>query len=218
MAINHSLTKGLSIINNAIYGALGSELILDVLAQYGYTREVIETEGVVKYNLAESLSIKMTKEYGDQYSASEKSNELFNTFQPAYMDVVRLVRIGLKDMPGALHSLRATGSRNRSLSGFIKDARTFYTNLLDQPEYLDTVRRFGINEEKIQSALNDIDTLEAAYHKFLKEKGEAQTSTIARDQAYDDLYRWYSDFRAVARLALKNYPQYIEKMGIVVKR
>ena len=213
-----SLAKGLSIINSAINGALNSDDILTELAKYGYTAEVIRNEGVVKFNLAESLTIKMTKEYGDQYSASEQTIRLFNTYQPAYMEVVRLARIALKDMPGALHSLRATGSRNRSLSGFIKDARTLYRNLLEQPNYLEAVQRFGVTAERLQSALNDIDTIEASHHNFLKEKGEAQTSTIARDQAYDDLYRWYSDFRAVARLALKEHPQLIEKMGIVVKR
>ena len=217
MSKNHSMTTGLAVIKNALYGALNNDDILNAVIPYGYTADVLRNEGIAKHELAESLALKVIKEYGEQFSATEKTAQLFGAYQPAYMDIIRLARIGLKNMSGALHSLRATGSRNRSLTGFIKDARVLYTNLLEQPDYLEAVKRFGITEENLRLALDDINRLESSYHEFLKEKGEAQSSTIARDQAYDDLYNWYSDFRAVARIALKKQPQLLEKMGIVVK-
>jgi hypothetical protein len=48
----------------------------------------------------------------------------------------------------------------------------------------------------------------------LKEKGEAQAATEARDKALDNLQEWMSDYIAVARIALEDEPQLMEMLGI----
>jgi hypothetical protein len=47
--------------------------------------------------------------------------------------------------------------------------------------------------------------------------GEAQDATLRRDRAADALQEWYSDFIAIARIALEDNPQYLEMLGIVKK-
>ena len=76
----------------------------------------------------------------------------------------------------------------------------------------------GKNWEKAYSeymvVLKDIEEL---HSNQLEKKGEAQQSTLERDKAFDDLTNWYSDFRAIARIALYEKPQLIEALGIVKK-
>ena len=50
-----------------------------------------------------------------------------------------------------------------------------------------------------------------------KEIGEAQNATEARDKKFDELAKWVSDLRAVARVALTDSPQQLEKLGILAR-
>jgi hypothetical protein len=50
-----------------------------------------------------------------------------------------------------------------------------------------------------------------------KETGEAQEATEMRDKALDNLAKWISNFRAVAKVALEDNPQQLEKLGILAR-
>lgn len=218
MKAKKSAAESLAAISNLINGALVNPEILAALLPYGYTEERIRAEGLEKLTAVQALFTEQQKEYGEQFTATQKSKSLFDEAYKSYMRLLGLTRIALKNHTGALHSLRATGSRNRSMTGFLKDGRTFYQNLLNQPELLAAVAPFGIQPQGLEAGIEQINALEAAHHAFLKEKGEAQDATATRDKAFDELYDWYSDFRAVARIALYDRQQLIEKLGIVVKR
>lgn len=218
MKTKKSLADSMATIINAINGVLNNSEILLLMEQFGYTKERIEKQGILLYNNTMELMISQKKEYGEQYTASTQVNNLWNVAYSDYMTTLRLCRIALKNKPGALHSIAATGTRKRSLTGFIDNARMLYNNLLTQTKYMDAVTSFGITNTKLDKGLSQIDELEGAYQDFLKEKGEAQNNTVLRDNAFDELYDWYSDFRATARIALQNEPQLLEKLGIVIKR
>lgn len=49
------------------------------------------------------------------------------------------------------------------------------------------------------------------------ETGEAQAATQARDKKLDELAKWVSDLRAVAKVALADDPQQLEKLGILAR-
>ena len=218
MGKNKSITESMAQIGLVINGTLSNPTILAAVEPFGYSEERIRTEGLAMYTQTQTEFLNFQKEYGEQYTAYGEMSELWDKNHNIYMPILKLSRIALKNQSGALRSLRATGSRNRSITGFISDAKILYGNLLSQPEFLDTMSRFGVTAATLTEAQEQLAVLERAHVKYFKEKGEAQDQTVKRDRMYDQLYDWYSDFRAVLRIALNDSEQMLEKLGIVVKR
>ena len=217
MKAKKSLIDSMALIGLGINATLNNPEIQKKMAPFGYTEEVMNT-GKAKHTATQSFIEVHRREYGEQYTATAAYNALWNAAYDEYRPILTLSRVALKNKQGALHSLRATGTRNRSVTGFISDARLLYNNLLSQAEYLTEVTKLGVTKKRLTAAIGNIEALSRAYETFFKEKGEAQDATVKRDALFDDLYNWYSDFRAVARLALNDSPQLLEKLGIVVKR
>ena len=133
------------------------------------------------------------------------------------MVTVKVVRVAFKGRADLLSKFRAIGERNRSLSGWLNNARIMYTNILDTPEALTILAQYGYTPEKLAAELAAVDEVEALHSKRLAEKSEAQQGTVERDKAIDELCNWYSDFRAIARIALYDAPQQLEALGIRVR-
>ena len=91
----------------------------------------------------------------------------------------------------------------------------FYANALDSNDIQAGLARFGVTTENLQQTQALVNDVEKKHNIQLQEKGEAQQATKVRDEAFDTMQEWMSDFVAVARIALEDSPQYLEVLGIV---
>jgi hypothetical protein len=203
-------------IENGILGVSNSLEIQTRMIPFGYTPEKI-AHGVGLLNKAKNLTASQVGSYGDQYSATDEVDRKWAESYAAYMVTVKVTRVVFKDRPDLLAKFRVTGRRNKSLSGWLNDARIMYANILDTPEALTALAQYGYGAEKLAAEFAAVDEVENLHSKRLAEKGEAQQSTVERDRAIDELCNWYSDFRAIARIALYDAPQLLEALGIVKK-
>lgn len=203
-------------IENCVLGAQNSPEIREKLGVYGYTPERIAT-GKQLLDRAIGLTSAQVEEYSDQYIATDELGKHWTSAYSKYMIAVKVVRVAFNGQPELLQRFNATGRRNRSLSGWLRDARILYTNLLNSPDALEAMARFGYSAEKLNAELAEVNEVENLHSKRLGEKSAAQQSTLERDEAFDTLYKWYSDFRAIARIALYDKPQLLEALGIVKK-
>jgi hypothetical protein len=156
-------------------------------------------------------------EYGDQYAATDEQDQLLASTYAHYMITVKVGWVAFKKQPDMLARLEITGERPRSLSGWLRSGRILYTNLLASPEALAVMGAYGYTPQRLQEELQAVDEVENRHSKQLSEKGAAQQATLERDKAFDALSNWYSDFRAIARVALYDKPQWLEALGIVKK-
>jgi hypothetical protein len=203
-------------IGNSIKGAMSNPEILEKLKALGYPEERIR-EGVELWNKTNQLMVIQVNEYGNQYAASVEQEKFLEVTYGEYMVIVKVSRVALKKQPDMLARLGLTGKRPRSLSGWLRSGRILYTNILETPEALKAVNDLGITFQRLQEGLKNIEKIEDLHVKQLGEKSAAQQATKERDKTFDELCDWYSDFRAIARVALYDNPQLLEAMGIVKK-
>ncbi len=77
--------------------------------------------------------------------------------------------------------------------------------------------RLAITPESLIAGSALIDEIEAARSEYLKEVGESQKATKAKDQAFARMDDWMSEFFAVARIGLEDKPQLLEAIGKIVR-
>ena len=199
-----------------IDNALADAEIKPALAAYGYTEETL-TVGKNLYEKATLLQNTRKKEYGEQIAATAELNESREKAKQQYMKTLKIARVALKESAKAGEAIMLYGVRKRSLSGWFEQARAFYANLLSDPEFITRLSAYGYTREKLEREFALLDQVIAKHLAQKQETGEAQEATAVRDEALEDLAAWISDFRAVAKVALAENPQQLEKLGMVAR-
>ena len=212
--MDNTLEGKLLFAQNAITNALGYEQVKNLMAEFGYTEERLQ-EGQQLYETASELQLKQQKEYGEQFEATDTLNAAKATANQQYAKHLKIARIALANSRNAEESLQLTGRRKRTLSGWLKQVKAFYANALASDTVLAALSQYGITAEKLTTMQEQVDEVERAFNRQLREKGEAQAATQQRDEAFEALQDWMGDFITIARIALESEPQYLEMLGVV---
>lgn len=199
-----------------IYNASTDVVIKEALAAYGYTDESLSA-GKRLYEKVTALQNTQKREYGEQIAATSDLNDFRETAKQQYMKTLKIARVALKKCAKADKATMLFGIRKRSLYGWFEQAHAFYANLLGDADFISLLSAYGYTQEKLEQEFAFINKVIAKHLIQKKETGEAQEATAIRDQALNDLAAWISDFKAVARVALADNPQQLEKLGIIVK-
>ncbi len=209
--IANQLMKAAVIVNNAVL-----EDILSEMSLVGYSREVVQ-EGKTLLERAEALVQLRQKEFGDQIGATDALETEKAAVNKRYMRSLKLIRIHLADDSMAETTLGLKGRRKKSISGWSGQAKMLYNNLLNNDNWITELAAINITAETIQNELTAVDSVLDLYWTQQKEIGEAQEATIKRDEALDKLFDWTGRYKKIARIALEDSVQSLEKLGIVVK-
>ena len=188
--------------------------ILEATQNFNYDTERI-AEGTVLLQQAQQLNIKQEKEYGEQYSATTVLDNAIDEFNNStYMPHIRLARKLFASDNGILSMLDVNGRRRWRYEEYISQARTFYNNALSTPQVLSKFAMVNITTETLQAGLDQLANLDLLRAAQKKESGEAQQATDDRDRAMDEINEWMSLYYTVAKIALADKPQLLEKLGV----
>ncbi|KOH42788.1 hypothetical protein [Sunxiuqinia dokdonensis] len=190
--------------------------IATVMADLGYDSVKI-TEG--KTLLAETRSIyDFNKTEDDETSAAsaafaDKKAELERIFKLHRKKAKVIFR---KDSLTA-DKLAVSGEMPRTYIKWLEAARKFYSEATADTDIQTKLARLAITADNLTDANTLISELEAARAEYLKETGESQEATKAKDAAFAKMDDWMSEFYAVARIGLEDKPQLLEALGKVVR-
>lgn len=200
----------------AINNGLQNTKLHPYFLEYGITIEEMG-EGKTLLTNAESLNNVQANETGEKKQATKNRDEKKKLANHTYIKHIKIARIIFINEPGIWQSLGLNGERKDSISGWLAQARQFYANLMANETWMVQMGEYGITPEKLSNGNKLVADVDAAHNQQKTEMGEAQEATRMRDEAADKLQDWYSNFIAIARIALEDKPQYLEILGIVKK-
>lgn len=206
----------LSLAHTAITNALDDEEMIALLTPYAYDEARLQ-EGLSLYHQAETLFHASLTMRGEKLGATADLNDRWSESRTMLADHIARARIALRGNPGALLTLRLNQPRARRQAEWIVQARHFYAGALNNQEILDALATLNMTPEDLQEGLETVDAFEQARRQRANESGDVQNAMRARNQALGALDLWVRDFRDIARLALRNRPQLIERLGFQEK-
>ncbi len=205
------LFRGGIMINNS----LGDQVVLDAVTPMGYDAVKLQ-EGKALLLDSETLYESQLKEYGDVDEAQNQYKSKRAQGEAKYKMMLNLARIAFKDDVKATTTLQLNGRRAGTVSGWLKQTRNFYRAILANEEWKASMATLGQTEEILTTALQDVDQINELQETINREQGDAQNATQVRDMKFEELIDWLADYETVARIALADKPQLLEKLGIVV--
>lgn len=170
-------------------------------------------EGSALLDAARAGQIDKHEKYSEQQQVSARLSSDFEQARLRFREHVRIVRFALRHEPAMLASFNVQRLSFR-IEPWLLQAGEFYRVAASHSELLD---RHGLSVEEVSQAKAGIEALSAQRNQRMRCKGDAQEATRLRDTSLKALKRWMSDFRAIARIALRDSPQLMEALGMVVK-
>ncbi len=200
------------VISNGLENAKTTELT-NYLSVFNYDKVRID-EGITLLETARTLHTKQQVEFGEQLSATTMYNEMRKAIETRVSATWKIAKISITDR-GMKRTLGIDRNRLYTKSGFAKQFEQFYRNL--DTKALELLGKFGYTAEKIAEEQQLIRDLIAADKTQDDETSEAQAATFVRDEAIDLLHEWCRSFYTVAKIALADNPQLLEKIGIIAR-
>jgi hypothetical protein len=199
----------------AITGIESDPAILASLEPMGYSA-ARRTEG--KNLLAAALSILTLVEQAraNQKALTVKVQDTQKVARGAYGDLARVGRAIFKSDPAALGHLGLDKGRvPTGTAAFLRAADQLFANAASAPQAVkDRLAEFGYTARKLNDEKAKIDALHAANQLQEQAKGTAQNLTPQQQATLKNLDEYVMQLRKIARVALKQKPQLLEKLGV----
>jgi hypothetical protein len=198
----------------AISVALKDDEIKSRIIKYGYNDTVLN-EGLTLCKKAESLFLARNVLFGEQYTLSANLRKKLENLYHYYMKYVKLVRKTLKRDPNALEILGLNSQRPKSMIGLIEKSKQFFQQLLQNQDIYNRIKKFTISQDTLNEGQRLIDEVEQDKEYQALKISEAQDTTVQRNETFQSLFDWWSEFKQAAINACEDRPQILERMGIV---
>jgi hypothetical protein len=190
--------------------------IATIMTDLGYNSEVI---GQGKELLELTRNVYENNQTEDDETSAAYAN--FSSKKEELEDIYSLDRkkakVVFRKDPVLLEQLALEGSLPRSYVQWLETVRKFYSVASADTDIQNKLARLKISAEDITATNTKVTELEAARSEYLREKGESQEATKAKDSAFAQIDDWMSEFFAVAKIGLEDKPQLLEALGKTVK-
>ncbi len=207
-----SIADRLNAAQVAINNTLTDAEIQAAVAAYGYSAEKINA-GKEVYDRAVAAVNAQIAAAGAQRDATATMESAKQQAHAAYQSLAKVARAVFIQDKGRLTRLGLTGAMPKSTAGFLTAAYALFQNAI-APEIQILLTNYGYDSAKLQSEQALITAYDAANRIQEQAKGAAQQATRDQEAALKALDQWYSQYIKIARVALRDKKELLEKLGI----
>lgn len=211
---NLPIARRLLLANTAISNALSDPEMIGLLTPYTYDETKLQEE-LSLYQEVEALHHSTFTERGEKIGATSDLHDRWSESRGLLRDKIARARIALRGNTGAIRILKLDQPRAQRQADWIIQARQFYTAALGNQDILDALDTMNISQQDMQDGLDAVNAFDEALRQRTKESGDAQDAVHARNEALATLDQWMRDFRDISRVALRDRPQLIERLGFL---
>ena len=223
----HSIAEQLNAAQVAISNTLVEPGISKPMAEYGFPAARVK-EGQKLYDAARlSLNAHKTLSGEQQYKTAEV-NKITKAAYDAYQALAKICRaIWVKDK-ARLAALGLQGKMPQTTAGFLTAAYVLFDNAakgkivppppppnnnLDAIDAAGELAVYGYTKAKLAAERAKIVALDKMNQAQESAKGEAQNAAREQDAALKALSEWLAMFVKIAKVALRDKREYLEKIG-----
>jgi|HigsolmetaAR202D_1030399.scaffolds.fasta_scaffold00093_25 hypothetical protein len=210
--IAEKLAEAQLFLNNASQ----DPFIAECLAAFGYDTARIN-QGFQLYQHALEATRVHEREYARQYAARDQFLEARRQLEEKHRPLLKIARIAFQDDRAADQLLHLSGRRKREFALWLNQLHAFYSNVQQNNQLLEGLGEFNVTHGQIEEVVELLRAVEETWYGYEREKGNAQAATKARDAAVAELNTWMRNARPIARIAVAEQPQLLEKLGILVR-
>lgn len=208
----HFIVNAKAYLENAASDAYIKEQILAI----GYDEARLSEGHQMQQNALESRQ-KQLRLINQAKAAHTHMREVFSANYASFRDDVRLFRSAFFRNIVVKEKLGLYNTRKRTVPGFLEQARSLYTTLQKEPDILNELGKFNITDEAVRGKLAGLEEVEKAYQVSLDVDRASQDATDESGKNYQKLADWIRELQAACRIVLKDKPQLLEKVGILVR-
>lgn len=198
---------------HALMTARKNDRVYPLIAEYNMTYERIDA-GLAMLDQLMAADNKKTELHGKQLEAGAALKRLLARVNPIYMSHVKLMKIKYRQHPERLERLMLGVPRKRDINGWLRQADTFYANLINDAEMMSNLENNALTPDKLTAYYNDIKEVEKAHNTHREAKGLSQAALETRNNLMTEFDSWMKEFIHICKMSLKEFPQLLLVLGI----
>ncbi len=210
----NSIADRLNAAQLAISNSLDDAEIQARVGEYGYPAAKL-TAGKALYTAAVNAVNNAQSAAGAQQQATAHVQSAEKIAHDAYQALAKVCRACFSDEPAKLTMLQLEGRMPRATAAFLSNATTLFENALGIAEIQTALAEFGYTTQKLQTERAKISSYDQANQVQEAAKGAAQQATVVQDDALDEMDDWVSRYLKIVKVALRDDPELLEKLGIL---
>jgi hypothetical protein len=199
----------------ALFGSRGEAEILGAMAIYNYTDAMLVGQQR-NHERVRAIIVSVQQARAAQVDATQEVTDAFTAARLVCSDLATVAREVLKGDKAALASLGLSrGSQPKALATFLLYADKLFDGALTAPQSVqDRLAERGYTAARLTQEKQKIAALRAANQAQEKAKGVSQDLTPQQNTLLAELDNWTMTYRKLARRALRQRPQLLEKIGV----